>query len=85
MVRTWQIQEAQANFKTLLRHSEQEGPQEITHHGRSVAVLLSRSEYARLAGTGSSLVEFMQRSPWYGESGDIHIERDQSLTREVDL
>ena len=82
---SWQIQDAKARLSEVVRDAEQEGPQEITHHGRSVAVLLSRAEYDRLAGTGSSLVEFMQRSPWYGEPGEIHIERDQSPTREVDL
>ena len=61
---------------------EREGPQEITLHGRSVAVVLSRAEYDRLAGTGESLVDFMRRSPLYGQE-DIDFPRDKSLTREV--
>ena len=81
---TWQIQEAKARLSTLLRSAEQNGPQEITHHGRSVAVLLSRADYDRLTGNSQSLVEFMRRSPLYDQD-DLVIERDVSLTREFEL
>ncbi len=81
---TWQIQEAKARLSTVLRSAEQDGPQEITHHGRSVAVLLSRADYDRLTGNRQSLVEFMRRSPLYDQD-DLVIERDVSLTREFEL
>jgi len=81
---TWQIQEAKARLSTLVRNAEQEGPQEITHHGRSVAVLLSRDDYDRPTGNRQSLVEFMRRSPLYDQD-DLVIERDASLTREFEL
>ncbi|MBI4756743.1 MAG: type II toxin-antitoxin system Phd/YefM family antitoxin [Betaproteobacteria bacterium] len=81
---TWQMQEAKARLSEVVKEAEQAGPQEITSHGRSVAVVLSRAEYDRLAGTGESLVEFMRRSPLYGQE-DIEFPRDQSLTREVAL
>ncbi|PIQ13405.1 MAG: type II toxin-antitoxin system prevent-host-death family antitoxin [Hydrogenophilales bacterium CG_4_9_14_3_um_filter_59_35] len=83
-MKTWQIQEAKARLSSVLRSAEQDGPQEITHHGRSVAVLVSRADYDRLAGTSQSLVEFMRCSPLYGED-DLVIERDRSLTREIAL
>lgn len=83
-MRTWQIQEAKAHLSEVVKVAEQEGPQEITLHGRSVAVVLSRAEYDRLAGTGESLVEFMRRSPLYGQD-DIEFPRDKSLTRELEL
>ena len=81
---TWQIQDAKARLSEVVRGAQQEGPQELTYHGRSVAVLLSRSDYDRLAGTRQSLVEFMRGSPLY-EQDDITIERDHSLTRTVEL
>ena len=81
---TWQIQEAKARLSEVVKDAEREGPQEITLHGRSVAVVLSRAEYDRLAGTGESLVEFMRRSPLYGQD-DIEFARDKSLAREVEL
>ena len=83
-MQSWQIQEAKARFSEVVRGAEHEGPQEITLHGRPVAVLVSRAEYDRLAGTGLSLVDFMRRSPLYG-SEDVTFERDRSLTREVEF
>ena len=83
-MQAWQIQEAKARLSTVLRGAEQDGPQEITNHGRAVAVLLSRADYDRLAGTHQSLVDFMRTSPLYAEE-DIVIERDRSLTREIEL
>ena len=80
----WQIQEAKAHLSTLLRDAELEGPQEITNHGRSVAVLLSRSDYDRLTGANKSLVDFMRASPLYNFE-DVLIERDNSLRRDISL
>lgn len=79
---TWQIQQAKAHFSELVRATEQTGPQAITWHGRSVAVVLSSADYERLTGTGQSLVDFMQRSP-LADASDIELVRDTSLTREV--
>ncbi|SNX29127.1 prevent-host-death family protein [Polynucleobacter meluiroseus] len=80
----WQVQEAKAQFSTVLRDAELEGPQEITNHGRSVAVLLCRSDYDRLTGANKSLVDFMRTSPLYN-SEDVIIERDKSPTRNSSL
>ena len=80
----WQIQEAKAQLSTVLRDAELEGPQEITNHGRSVAVLLSRSDYDRLSGSNKSLVEFMRSSPLFGDE-ELFIERDRSPTRDISL
>lgn len=79
---TWQIQQAKTHFSELIRATEQTGPQAITWHGRSVAVVLSCADYERLTGTGQSLVDFMQRSPLV-DAPDIDLARDASLTREV--
>jgi hypothetical protein len=49
-----------------------------------VAVVLSKTEYERLTGTGQSLVEFMRSSPLFGAE-DIDLQRDPSLTRDVAL
>lgn len=81
-MRTWQIQEAKAHLSELVRDTERVGPQEITWHGRAVAVVLSKTEYERLTGAGQSLVEFMRKSPIFG-SDDLDLTRDSSLTREV--
>ena len=80
----WQMQEAKARLSEVVKCAESEGPQNITLHGQSVAVVVSRSLYDSLTGNDQSLVEFMRRSPLFGAE-DIMLERDTSLTREVAL
>jgi len=83
-VYTWQMQEEKARLSELVKRAESEGPQNITLHGRSVAVVLSREAFERLAGSSRSLVDFMRQSPLYGLD-EIELERDRSLTREIEL
>ena len=80
----WQIQEAKARLSEVIRKAASEGPQDITLHGRSVAVLVSRDLFDRLSGNSTNLFEFMQKSPLYGLE-DIDLERDRSLTRDIEL
>lgn len=82
-MQTWQMQTAKARFSELVKHAADHGPQDITVHGRSVAVVLSREEFDRISGN-QSLVEFMRKSPLYGHD-DLNFERDTSLPREVEL
>ena len=83
-MQTWQMQTAKARFSELMKRAADHGPQEITLHGRPVAVVISREEFDRLSGGAASLVEFMQQSPLYDQE-DIEFERDRSLPREVEL
>lgn len=80
----WQMQEAKSRLSEVVKEAERDGPQEITVHGRSVAVVLSRADYDRLAGTGESLACFIRRSPLAG-ADDLDFPRDPSLTRESNL
>ncbi len=83
-MRYWQLQEAKARLSEVIRDAEREGPQEITLHGKPVAVVLSREQYEQLTGTGESLVAFMRRSPLYGMD-EVDLERVQDLTRDIAL
>ena len=84
-MQTWQIQTAKARFSELVKQAAEDGPQEITLHGKPVAVVLSREAFERLSGGGApSLVEFMRRSPLHGLD-ELALERDRSPTREVEL
>ncbi|MCX7144091.1 MAG: type II toxin-antitoxin system Phd/YefM family antitoxin [Proteobacteria bacterium] len=83
-MQTWQMQEAKARLSEVVKRAESDGPQEITLHGQSVAVVLSRATYARLSGSGHSLVAFMRQSPLCAME-DIEFERDQSVTRDTAL
>jgi prevent-host-death family protein len=76
------MQEAKARLSEVVKCAESEGPQNITLHGQSVAVVVSRAMFERLTGNDHSLVDFMRRSPLYG-ADDIALDRDISLTREV--
>ena len=78
----WQMQEAKARLSEVVKCAESEGPQNITLHGQSVAVVVSRAMFERLTGNDQSLLDFMRRSPLYG-ADDIALDRDISLTREV--
>lgn len=83
-MRTWQLQTAKARFSEVVKQAADDGPQEITVHGRPVAVVISREFFDRLSGNELSLVDFVRQSPLYGEEG-ITLERDRSLSREVDF
>lgn len=83
-MRNWPMQDAKARLSEVVKAAAGGGPQQITIHGRPVAVLLSRADYDRLAGTGESLVTFMRRSPLAG-CEDLEFPRDRSPTRKVDL
>jgi prevent-host-death family protein len=80
---TWQMQEAKARLSELVKLAELDGPQDITLHGRSVAVVLSRAAYQRLSGQKASLLDFMQASPLTGLEDELTFERSDSLTRDI--
>ena len=81
---SWQMQEAKARLSEVVKRAESEGPQDITLHGQSVAVLLSRSTFERLSGNQHTLVDFMRHSPLYALD-EFECEREPSMTREIRL
>lgn len=80
---TWQLQHAKAHFSEVVRNAIDDGPQNVTVRGRSVAVVISREEFNKLRKPKLSLVEFMRRSPLVGLK--LNFKRDKSLEREIDL
>ena len=83
-MQTWQLQSAKARFSEVVKHAANDGPQEITVHGHSVAVVISRVMFDQLSGNQSSLVEFMRDSPLF-DLDEVVLERDKSMARETDL
>ena len=83
-MQTWQIQTAKAKFSDLVKRAGDVGPQEITVHGRPVAVVVSAALFNKLTGNQESLVDFMARSPLFGQE-DLVFERDPSPARDIDL
>jgi prevent-host-death family protein len=84
-MQSWQMQDAKARLSEVVKRAERDGPQDITLHGRSVAVVLSRDRFDQLSGQAASVVDFMQASPLAGLDDDLVFERDKGLTRELDL
>ncbi len=60
----WQMQEAKSRLSEVVKAAGTQGPQEITVHGRSVAVVLSRADFDKLSGTGESLVASCAALRW---------------------
>ena len=83
-MKAWQMQEAKARLSEVVKCADSEGPQNITLHGQSVAVVVSRPMFDRLTANNKSLVEFMQSSPLF-DAPDILFDRDTSPVREVSL
>ncbi len=79
----WQMQGAKARMSELVKQAQRQ-PQDITVHGKSMAVVVSHRTYDRLTGGRDSLVDFMRNSPLHG-SEDLKLDRDPSLTRETEL
>lgn len=84
-MQTWQMQDAKARLSEVVKRAELDGPQGITVHGKSVAVVLSRAAFERMSGQQASLLAFMQASPMAGMDDELVIERDAGLTRDVSL
>lgn len=79
-MQTRQMQEAKPHLPLVVRDAEREGHQQITVHGRPVALVLWRAAYDRPAATGESLVAFVRRMPLAGTE-DLDVERERSVTR----
>lgn len=83
-MQVWPMRETKSRVSKVVKVAESQGPQEITVHGGSAAVVLSRADFDKLPGTAESLVAFMRRSPLAGEEG-LDFPRDNSLTRDEGL
>ena len=80
---TWQIREAKARLSEVIKKAAKEGPQKITVHGESAAVVISSKEYQRFKHPKGSFVKFMRNSPLYGL--ELGLRREQTLTRKAEV
>lgn len=80
----WQIQEANAHLSEVVKRAEEDGPQNIILHGRSVVVVVSRTMFDKLTGNQRSLVEFMRESPLHGLD-ELEFKLNKTLTRDLAL
>ena len=79
----WKLQDAKARFSEVVKEATMHGPQTITLRGQPTVVVLSKEAYDKLVNPKLSFVEFMRHSPL--AKIQIDIQRDPSLTRDIDL
>jgi prevent-host-death family protein len=80
---TWTVAEAKARFSEIIEQAQSKGPQTITKHGRTAAVVVSAEEWERKSKRTGSLAEFFAASP-LRDSG-IAIKRRKDRPRKVGL
>lgn len=80
---SWQLQTAKAKFSALIRDAKTKGPQAITRHGRTEAVILSKESYDAIRRPAVGLVEFLRASPFRGVS--LNLRRNTTRSRTVEI
>lgn len=80
----WPLQDAKARFSEVIRATAR-GPQFVSVRGEEEAVILSKSDYDRLLKKGKkkNFIAFINQSPFKGLNLDI--ERDPSMSRDIEL
>jgi len=77
----WTVAEAKARLSELIEQARSTGPQTITRHGRTAAVVVSAEEWDRKSKRVGNLAEFFAASP-LRESG-IEIKRRKDRARKA--
>ena len=80
---TWTVAEAKAKFSEVIDRAVQHGPQTITRHGRTAAVIVGAEEWQRKSTRVGNLAEFFASSPLRGSG--LKIARLKSRPRKIDL
>ncbi len=81
--KTWSLAEAKSRLSEVIRQAERQGPQTVTRHGRTAAIVLSAEDWKRRHERKINLAEFFARSPLRGSG--IKIERVKDRPRDIDL
>jgi prevent-host-death family protein len=68
---TWTVAEAKAKFSELIDKANDEGPQRITKHGRTTAVVVSVTEWEKKRARKVKLGQFLAQSPLRGSGIEI--------------
>ena len=81
--RTWTVAEAKAKFSEVLEKAKSEGPQKISKHGHTTAVVVAAVEWERRTERKGTLAEFLMSSPLRGSG--IKIKPLRGRLRKVEL
>jgi prevent-host-death family protein len=80
---TWTVAEAKAKFSELINQAKSQGPQKITKHGRTTAVVVAAEDWRRKTGRKGNLAEFLSASPL--RSSGLRLRRLPIRLREIKL
>jgi prevent-host-death family protein len=80
---TWTVAEAKAKFSELIEKAKSEGPQKITKHGRTTAVVVAAEDWRRKTERKGNLAEFLRASPL--RSSGLKLRRLPIRLREIEL
>ncbi len=83
MTKTWQLQQAKNQFSEVVDRAVAEGPQIVTRHGKSVAVVISFESYSQAVKQREPLVAFLRR-PEFRALGKL-LDRSPASDRDLDL
>ena len=79
----WTVAEAKAKFSELINKAQSEGPQKITKHGRTTAVIVAAEAWERKARRKGNLAEFLTTSPLRGSG--LKLRRLPVRLRKIEL
>ena len=80
---SWTVAQAKAKFSELLERAKSEGPQRISKHGRTTAVVVAAAEWDRKSQREGTLAEFLMSSPLRGSG--LKLKRIHGRLRKVEL
>jgi prevent-host-death family protein len=81
--KAWSLAEAKARLSDVIRRAEREGPQTVTRHGQTAAIIVAAEDWKRHRRRKGTFVDFMNASPLRGSG--IKIERIKDRPRDIDL
>jgi len=79
----WTVAEAKAKFSEIIERAMSEGPQTITRHGRTAAVVVAAEEWQRKTARVGNLAEFFAASPLRGSG--LRMRRLKERPRKISL
>ncbi|MEI6418369.1 MAG: type II toxin-antitoxin system Phd/YefM family antitoxin [Sphingomonadales bacterium] len=87
----WPVHDAKARFSALLDQAATDGPQQVTRHGKPVAVVLAEADYQRLLAAGPerrngfSFGQFLLAAPKTSLDVDAFFTREGPVLRDIGL
>jgi prevent-host-death family protein len=83
MADIWTVAEAKARFSEVIDRAVTDGPQTVTRHGRTTAVIVAAEEWERKSKRVGTLADFLEGSPLRRAASRIARRRDRPRKSEL--